>query len=543
MKNLKLIDEHLAIVHGIHRIVTYLRSNIYQDSVKYFTESAIKMSKIVKRKEKKANDELTSLAEKIRAKALENQKKLIEAEKEGGSESDSEEDATAEKKKVLKSKGKSTVSTQNENTNEDESFESFSELNLVPELIQACKNLNYSKPTPIQSKAIPPALEGHDIIGLAQTGSGKTAAFAIPILNRLWHDQEPYYACILAPTRELAQQIKETFDSLGSLMGVRSTCIVGGMNMMDQARDLMRKPHIIIATPGRLMDHLENTKGFSLRKLKFLVMDEADRLLDMEFGPVLDRILKIIPTQERTTYLFSATMTSKIDKLQRASLTNPVKCAVSNKYQTVDTLVQTLMVVPGGLKNTYLIYLLNEFIGKTMIIFTRTKANAERLSGLCNLLEFSATALHGDLNQNQRMGALDLFKAGKRSILVATDVAARGLDIPSVDIVVNYDIPVDSKSYIHRVGRTARAGRSGKSISLVSQYDLELILRIEEVLGKKLPKESVDKNIILTLRDSVDKANGEVVMEMNRRNKEKIARGKGRRGRMMTRENMDMGER
>lgn len=171
--------KHLAIVHGIHRIVTYLRSNIYQDSVKYFTESAIKMSKIVKRKEKKANDELTSLAEKIRAKALENQKKLIEAEKEGGSESDSEEDATTEKKKVLKSKNKSTVSTQNENTNEDESFESFSELNLVPELIQACKNLNYSKPTPIQSKAIPPALEGHDIIGLAQTGSGKTAAFAI----------------------------------------------------------------------------------------------------------------------------------------------------------------------------------------------------------------------------------------------------------------------------------------------------------------------------------------------------------------------------
>ena len=236
-------------------------------------------------------------------------------------------------------------------------------------------------------------------------------------------------------------------------------------------------------------------------------------------------------------------MTSKIDKLQRASLTNPVKCAVSNKYQTVDTLVQTLIVVPGGLKDTYLVYLLNEFIGKTTIIFTRTKANAERISGLCNLLEFNATALHGDLNQNQRTGALDLFKAGRKSILVATDVAARGLDIPSVDIVINYDIPVDSKSYIHRVGRTARAGRSGKSISLVSQYDLELILRIEEVLGKKLPKESVDKEMILHFRDSVDKANGEVIMEMNRRNKEKQLRGKGRRGRMMSRENMDRGER
>lgn len=481
------------------------------------------MAKVEKKSGK--GTELLSLAEKIKRRALEKQT------------------PTTENTAVTKPIKKQVIAENEEDEEDEETFESFADLELVPELIEACKNLNFAKPTPIQSKAIPPALKGNDIIGLAQTGSGKTAAFAIPILNQLWHDQQPYYACILAPTRELAQQIKETFDSLGSLMGVRSTCIVGGMNMMDQARDLMRKPHIIIATPGRLMDHLENTKGFNLRKLKFLVMDEADRLLDMEFGPVLDRILKIIPTQGRTTYLFSATMTSKIDKLQRASLTNPVKCAVSSKYQTVDTLVQTLMVVPGGLKNAYLIYLLNEFIGKTVIVFTRTKANAERISGLCNLLEFSATALHGDLNQNQRTGALDLFKAGKRSILVATDVAARGLDIPSVDIVINYDIPVDSKSYIHRVGRTARAGRSGKSISLVSQYDLELILRIEEVLGKKLPKENADRDAILMLRESVDKANGEIVMELNRRSKEKAARGKGRRARMMSKENMDREER
>ncbi|AMD19236.1 HBR335Cp [Eremothecium sinecaudum] len=483
------------------------------------------MSKVQKARPVAKKSELSTLAEQIKQRALEKQKELKEEDK---------KEVTNVKEEV--------VDNAVEDERDDETFSSFEELNLVPELITACKNLNFTKPTPIQCKAIPPALKGSDIIGLAQTGSGKTAAFAIPILNRLWHDQQAYYACILAPTRELAQQIKETFDSLGSLMGVRTTCIVGGMNMMDQARDLMRKPHIIIATPGRLMDHLENTKGFSLRKLRFLVMDEADRLLDMEFGPVLDRILKNIPTQGRTTYLFSATMTSKIDKLQRASLTNPVKCSVSNKYQTVDTLVQTLMVVPGGLKNTFLVYLLNEYIGKSTIVFTRTKANAERISGLCNLLDFSATALHGDLNQNQRNGALDLFKAGRRSILVATDVAARGLDIPSVDLVINYDIPVDSKSYIHRVGRTARAGRSGKSISLVSQYDLELILRIEEVLGRKLPKENVDKALILSFRDSVDKANGEVVMELNRRNKEKQARGKGRRGRMAAKENMDKGE-
>lgn len=488
----------------------------------------------VDKKSSSSKNEVASLAAKIKAKALENQKNMKKEEDQDAA-SDSEHDTKVKK-------GKQT-GEEEEEEEEGETFESFEELDLVPELVQACKNLNYSKPTPIQARAIPPALKGKDIIGLAQTGSGKTAAFAIPILNKLWHDQQPYYACILSPTRELAQQIKESFDSLGSLMGVRSVCVVGGMNMMDQSRDLMRKPHIIIATPGRLMDHLENTKGFSLRNLKYLVMDEADRLLDMEFGPVLDRILKIIPNKGRTTYLFSATMTSKIDKLQRASLTNPVKCAVSNKYQTVDTLVQTLMVVPGGVKDTYLVYLLNEFIGKSMIIFTRTKANAERISGLANLLEFNATALHGDLNQNQRSGALDLFKAGRRTILVATDVAARGLDIPSVDVVINYDIPVDSKSYIHRVGRTARAGRSGKSVSLVSQYDLELILRIEEVLGKKLPKENVDKDIILALRNSVDRANGEVVKELSRRNKEKIARGQGRRGRMMSRDNMDRGER
>lgn len=480
---------------------------------------------------KKSGDhkELTSLASKIKAKALENQQK--ETQQEAHLDENNEE------------RNHKEVKLEEENgESQGKELQSFNDLNLVPELIEACQNLNFDKPTPIQASAIPPALEGRDIIGLAQTGSGKTAAFAIPVLNRLWEDKQPYYACVLAPTRELAQQTKETFDSLGALMGVRTTCIVGGMNMMDQARELMRKPHIIIATPGRLMDHLENTKGFSLRKLRFLVMDEADRLLDMEFGPVLDKLLKVIPTQGRITYLFSATMTSKIDKLQRASLTEPVKCAVSNKYQTVDTLVQTLMVVPSGLKNTYLIYLLNENIGKTVLIFTRTKANAERLSALCNLLEFNATALHGDLNQNQRTGALDMFKAGKRSILVATDVAARGLDIPSVDIVINYDIPVDSKSYIHRVGRTARAGRSGKSISLVSQYDLELILRIEEVLGKKLPKEDCDKELAISLRDSVDKANGEVIMELNRRSKEKAAKSGGRKGRMKAKADMDREE-
>lgn len=419
-------------------------------------------------------------------------------------------------------KAKETPST------EEESFTSFSQLDLIPELLESCQQMKFNKPTPIQAKAIPHGLAGKDIIGLAQTGSGKTAAFTIPILQALWEQQSPYFACVLAPTRELAYQIKGTFDALGANMGLRTVAVVGGMDMMDQARDLMRKPHVIVATPGRLMDHLEHTKGFSLRNLKFLVMDEADRLLDMDFGPALDKILKVIPT-ERTTYLFSATMTNKLEKLQRASLNDPIRVAVSDKYSTVDTLIQSLMVIPDGFKNTYLIYLLNEFVGKSIIIFTRTCAHAQRTALLARILGFGAVPLHGQLSQSQRLGALNKFKAGERQILIATDVAARGLDIPDVDIVINYDIPTESKSYIHRVGRTARAGKSGKSVSLVTQYDLELILRIEKVIGMRLAKDVPEKDIILSLHDSVDKALAEAIrqtkeFQSNNNNKRKRRR-------------------
>lgn len=410
----------------------------------------------------------------------------------------------------LKKEETSTDPTEEEEANLKKSFKDFG---LKDDILESIESLNYDKPTPIQAQSLGPALEGRDIIGIAQTGSGKTAAFAIPILQALWEAQTPYFACVLAPTRELAYQIRETFDALGSNMGLRCCTIVGGMDMMEQARELMRKPHVVVATPGRLMDHLENTKGFSLRALKFLVMDEADRLLELEFGPVLDKILQIIP-RKRTTYLFSATLTSKIDKLQRASLNNPVKVAVNNKYSTVETLIQTLMVVPDGFKNTYLVHILNEHVGKSIIIFTRTCAHAQNISLLGRILGFSAIPLHGQLTQAQRLGALNKFKSGDKNILVATDVAARGLDIPSVDLVINYDIPTDSKAYIHRVGRTARAGRSGKSISLVTQYDLELILRIEKVINMKLPKETPPKNEILALHDSVDRASAEAIRQV-----------------------------
>ncbi|KAI9934217.1 hypothetical protein ASPWEDRAFT_38247 [Aspergillus wentii DTO 134E9] len=391
---------------------------------------------------------------------------------------------------------------------------SFKELGIIDQLCEACESLGYKAPTPIQAESIPLALQGRDLIGLAETGSGKTAAFALPMLQALMDKPQSLFGLILAPTRELAYQISEAFEALGSLISVRTAVIVGGMDMVPQSIALGKKPHIIVATPGRLLDHLENTKGFSLRGLKCLVMDEADRLLDMDFGPILDKILKVLP-RERRTFLFSATMSSKVESLQRASLSNPLRVSVSsNKYQTVSTLLQSYCFIPQKHKDIYLVYLLNEFAGQSAIVFTRTVHETQRLAFLLRALGFGAIPLHGQLSQSSRLGALGKFRSRSRDILVATDVAARGLDIPSVDVVLNYDLPTDSKTYIHRVGRTARAGKSGVAISLVTQYDIEIWLRVEGALGKKLGEYDAAKDEVMVVAERVGEAQRQAIMQM-----------------------------
>ncbi|KAI9510229.1 DEAD-domain-containing protein [Russula earlei] len=390
---------------------------------------------------------------------------------------------------------------------------SFSSLGLIQPLLEAVERLKYKTPTAIQAEALPRALEGRDIIGVASTGSGKTAAFALPILQKLWEEPKGLFACVLAPTRELAYQISQQFEALGSAMGVRCTVLVGGMDMVAQSIALAKKPHIVVATPGRLKDHLENTKGFSLRGLRFLVLDEADRLLDMDFGPDIDAILKAIP-KERITYLFSATMTTKVAKLQRASLSNPVRVEVSTKYSTVSTLLQYYLFIPLSQKDVHLVYLANSLAQNSIIVFTRTVHDAQRYA----LQQFP---LHGQLTQSQRLGSLSKFQSGSRKILVATDVASRGLDIPTVDIVINFDIPTHSKDYIHRVGRTARAGRAGKSITLVTQYDVELIQRIEAVIDKKMDLWPADKEEIALLRERADEAGRLAAAELREESRKK----------------------
>ncbi|KAJ1729480.1 ribosomal RNA processing protein [Coemansia sp. Benny D160-2] len=397
----------------------------------------------------------------------------------------------------------------------------------MKQLCEACDKLGFKAATEIQAKSIPWALEGRDVIGLAQTGSGKTAAFALPILQALWENPTPLFACVMAPTRELAYQIAETFEALGSAIGARCAVIVGGMDMISQQIALSKRPHIVVCTPGRLQDHLENTKGFSLRTLKYLVMDEADRLLDMDFGPKIDQILKAIP-RDRNTFLFSATMTTKVAKLQRASLSNPVKVEVSTKYSTVEKLLQYYMFFPFKHKDCHLVWLLNETAGQSAIVFARTCNEVLRMALLLRGLGIEAIPLHGQLSMDKRMGALNKFKSGARRVLVATDVASRGLDIPAVDLVVNYDIPTFSKDYIHRVGRTARAGRSGRAVSFVTQYDIELLQRIEQVIGKKLDTFPSEMDEVLVLQERVSEAQRMAAIELKEIQAKRGAKGKKR---------------
>lgn len=355
-----------------------------------------------------------------------------------------------------------TIPNDEERGSEDEgdaiiTQSTFESLGVCDALCQAIKGVNWEFASRIQKETLPSALQGRDIIGLAETGSGKTGAFTIPILQSLLENPQrgAVYAAILAPTRELAFQIHEVVSALGSGIGASAVCIVGGVDQASQAIALARNPHIVTATPGRLVDHLTNTKGFNLRKLKYLVMDEADRMLSMDFEQELNQILEVVPdsTSGRRTMLFSATMTSKVQKLQRASLSDPVRIEVSTKFQTPKKLIQNYLFIPAKYKDVYLTYLINENAGKSILVFGATCNNVQRLALMLRNLGFPAVCLHGQMSQPKRLGALTKFKSGGRDILICTDVASRGLDIPSVDVVINFDLPGHGKDYIHRVGR------------------------------------------------------------------------------------------
>ena len=403
--------------------------------------------------------------------------------------------------------------SENENNTNEEDLDinnifckdcTFKSIGVCDELCEIItEKIGYKYPTKIQKETLPYALQNKDIIGLAETGSGKTFAYGIPIIQKLLEEPSHYFfACILAPTRELCLQINHHLEILGSGIGLKTCVLVGGLDLTSQAISLSKKPHIVIGTPGRVADHLANTKGFNLKHLKFLCFDEADRLLDLDFERQINQILAEIP-KDRVTFLFSATMTSKVQKLQKASLKNPVKIEINTKYTTVDSLIQNYIFIPEKYKETYLAYILNQHIGKKIIIFVEKVLDSMLITFILRYLGFKSISINGKMTQSNRIAALNKFKNGEVGILVGTDVASRGLDIPNVDLVINYDLPQQTKDYIHRVGRTARAGKSGRSISFVTQYDVENIQQIEHLIEKKMEEYVTDEKKVLSLYEKV----------------------------------------
>lgn len=332
-------------------------------------------------------------------------------------------------------------------------------------------------------------MANRDCIGAAKTGSGKTLAFALPIIQKLCEDPYGIFALILTPTRELAFQIADQFAVIGRIMNLRHSVIVGGMDMVAQGLELSKKPHIVVATPGRLADHLESCNTFSLAKIKFLVLDEADRLLGGHFDEQIKTIFKALP-KERQNLFFSATITDTLEKLKLVTGKDVFFYEAPAEVATVEELEQNYVLCPKDVKDAYLVetirtYRTNNENGN-ILIFTDTCKNCQVLSMLLNEVGFETVALHAMMKQQQRLAALSKFKSNTTKILLATDVASRGLDIPTVQLVINHSIPKVPKEYIHRVGRTARAGRSGRAISLVTPYDVKLLQAIEEQINTKL---------------------------------------------------------
>ena len=374
---------------------------------------------------------------------------------------------------------------------------SFDSLGLIPPLLNAVREQGYTEPTPIQEQAIPLVLQRRDLMGCAQTGTGKTAGFALPILQLLapLQNSSPSPArhltrsLILAPTRELAAQIYESFVGYSRHLQLRSTVVFGGVDMKPQTTALRAGVEILVATPGRLLDHVQS-KTVNLSQVEILVLDEADRMLDMGFMPDIKRILSLIPTQ-RQTLLFSATFSDEIRRLSKEILRDPLSIEVARRYAPADIITHSVYEVPTERKRRVLEQLVRTRDMRQVLVFTRTKREANRLARELKRDGFEAREIHSDRTQAERMEALAEFKDGKVNILVATDIAARGIDIDQLPFVVNYELPYVSEDYVHRIGRTGRAGTPGEAISLVSPEEQRYLVDIEKLLKKKIERREV----------------------------------------------------
>ncbi|SIS76154.1 ATP-dependent RNA helicase RhlE [Kaistella chaponensis] len=387
----------------------------------------------------------------------------------------------------------------------------FTDLKLIKPILDALKTEGYTQPTPIQEKAIPSILEGRDLLGTAQTGTGKTAAFAIPILQNLAEKNSRnnnIKVLVLTPTRELAIQIEESFNAYGKNLNIRNLVVFGGVKQAAQEKALRRGVDILVATPGRLLDFVSQ-RIVSLQNLEVFVLDEADRMLDMGFVHDVKRIIKLLPPKRQTLF-FSATFPDEISKLANSMLTNPVKVEVAPVSATADTINQKVYFVDKDDKLELLTHILQNDIKESVLVFSRTKHGADKIARKLQSHKISAEAIHGNKSQNQRQNALSNFKSGKTRILVATDIAARGIDIDELKYVLNFELSDVSETYVHRIGRTGRAGAEGSSISFVDGLDLLNLKNTEKLIGKKIPVEKDHPfhtdNLVAQKRDSNNKA-------------------------------------
>jgi ATP-dependent RNA helicase RhlE len=363
----------------------------------------------------------------------------------------------------------------------------FSSLKLHPTLLSGVKELGFARPTPIQAEAIPPAIEGRDVLACAMTGSGKTAAFLLPILHRLLpRPRGTTRALILTPTRELAAQIVEELNDLAVHTPITAAAVIGGVGMGPQEHAFRSGVDVIVATPGRLLDHLRNSYA-KLDQIEYLVLDEADRMLDMGFLPDIRRVLKMVPTKRQTLF-FSATMPDPIVKLTKEMLHNPATINLERKSAPAVGITQAIYPVPQELKSLLLFTLLERGVMREALVFTRTKHRANRLWEFLEKRGVSVARIHGNRSQSQRTDALAGFKNGSYRVLVATDIASRGIDVEELGHVVNFDVPLAPDDYIHRVGRTARAEMTGEAFTFVSREEEGELRQIERAVGKALPR-------------------------------------------------------
>ncbi len=371
-------------------------------------------------------------------------------------------------------------------TTDEQSQKTFHGMGIAPGLIETLEKLHFTTPTPIQEQAIPSAIQGKDLVGIAQTGTGKTLAFGVPMMQRL--AQMKGQGLIVLPTRELALQVDETLQKIGRHNGLRTAVLIGGAPMGLQIRSLKKNPHIIIATPGRLIDHIEQ-KIVTLNSVRIVVLDEADRMLDMGFMPQIQRILQALP-KERQTMLFSATMPEAIMQIAVKQMQFPIRIEIAPSGTMVENVSQELFVVHKDQKVALLAALLEKYQGPTLV-FTRTKYGAKKVMYKVREMGVSAAELHSNKSLSQRREALEGFKRGKYRVLVATDIASRGIDVVGIELVLNFDLPGTSDDYVHRIGRTARAGASGHAITFAMPDQRREVAGIERLIRKELPASQI----------------------------------------------------